>query len=103
MTAREAVDILENDSHFELLNTSDISALVFRYTADPFKTFDLNRINTYIKSQLYRQGNALTAGTKVNGQFYLKFTILNPLTTIEDIKSVLNIIKKYGNEYIEVN
>lgn len=103
MTAREAAEVLENDPYFELLNSSDISALVFRYSADPFKTFDLNRINTYIKSQLYKQGNALTAGTKVNGQFYLKFTILNPLTTIEDIKSILNIIKKYGNEYIELN
>ncbi|MET3036645.1 aspartate aminotransferase family protein [Chryseobacterium sp. NRRL B-14859] len=101
--SREAAEVLEQDPHFELLNHSDISALVFRYSADPFKTFDLNRINTYIKSQLYKQGNALTAGTKVNGQFYLKFTILNPLTTIEDIKSILIIIKKYGNEYIEVN
>lgn len=102
-TARETAVILENDPYFELLNRSDISALVFRYSADPFKTFDLNRINTYIKSQLYRHGNALVAGTKVNGQFYLKFTILNPLTTIEDIQTILNTIKQYGNEYIEVN
>ncbi|WP_102981150.1 pyridoxal phosphate-dependent decarboxylase family protein [Chryseobacterium scophthalmum] len=102
-TAKEAAILLENDPHFELLNRSDISALVFRYSANPFKTFDLSRINTYIKSQLYKNGNALVAGTKVNGQFYLKFTILNPLTTVEDIKSILIIIKKYGNEYIEVN
>ena len=92
-TAKEAATLLENDPHFELLNRSDISALVFRYSANPFKTFDLSRINTY----------ALVAGTKVNGQFYLKFTILNPLTTVEDIKSILITIKKYGNEYIEVN
>lgn len=102
-TAREAATLLENDPHFELLNRSDISALVFRYSADPFKTFNLSRVNTYIKSQLYKNGNALVAGTKVNGQFYLKFTILNPLTTVEDIKSILITIKKYGNEYIEVN
>jgi L-2,4-diaminobutyrate decarboxylase len=102
-TAREAANLLENDPHFELLNRSDISALVFRYSANPFKTFDLSRVNTYIKSQLYKNGHALVAGTKVNGQFYLKFTILNPLTTVEDIKSILFTIKKYGNEYIEVN
>lgn len=102
-TAREAASLLENDPHFEVLNRSDISALVFRYSADPFRTFDLNRINTYIKAQLYRNGNALVAGTKVNGQFYLKFTILNPLTTIEDIQTILTTIKQYGNEYIEVN
>lgn len=102
-TAREAANLLENDPYFELLNRSDISALVFRYSANPFKTFDLSKVNTYIKSQLYKNGHALVAGTKVNGQFYLKFTILNPLTTVEDIKSILITIKKYGNEYIEVN
>lgn len=102
-TAKEAAQLLENDPNFELLNRSDLSALVFRYSADPFKTFDLSRINTYIKSQLYKNGKALVAGTKVNGQFYLKFTILNPLTTIEDIKSILITIKKHGNEYIELN
>ncbi|RMZ60156.1 decarboxylase [Chryseobacterium nematophagum] len=102
-TAKKAAAMLENDPEFEILNRSDISALVFRYSANPFKTFDLNRINTYIKSQLYKHGNALVAGTKVNGQFYLKFTILNPLTTIEDIQSTLTIIRQYGNEYVEVN
>ncbi|WP_326983586.1 aspartate aminotransferase family protein [Chryseobacterium sp. MYb264] len=102
-TAREAAFLLENDPHFEILNRSDISALVFRYSADPFRTFDLNGINTYIRAQLYRQGNALVAGTKLNGQFYLKFTILNPLTTIEDIQTILNTIKHYGNEYIDIN
>ncbi|KMQ68527.1 hypothetical protein ACM39_08465 [Chryseobacterium sp. FH2] len=102
-TARQAAVLLENDPYFEVLNNSDISALVFRYSADPFKTFDLNRINTFIKSQLYKHGNALVAGTKVNGQFYLKFTILNPLTTIGDIQTILTTIKQYGNEYIEVN
>ncbi|ASW73576.1 cytochrome C biogenesis protein CcmH [Chryseobacterium piperi] len=102
-TAREAAIVLENDPHFELLNRSDLTALVFRYSADPYRSFDLSRINTYIKSQLYKHGNALVAGTKVNGEFYLKFTILNPLTTIEDIKTILLTIKQHGNEYIEVN
>ena len=102
-TAHQTAILLENDPYFELLNRSDISALVFRYSADPFKTFDLNRINTFIKSRLYKQGSALVAGTKVNGQFYLKFTILNPLTTMEDIRTILNTIKQYGHEYTGVN
>ncbi|WP_306352724.1 pyridoxal phosphate-dependent decarboxylase family protein [Flavobacterium sp. '19STA2R22 D10 B1'] len=99
LVARE----IELDNHFELLNHTDLSALVFRYSACPFKSFDLNNINQHIKAQLYNNGHALVAGTKVNGQFYLKFTILNPLTQLSDIQYILNLIKKYGNEYIDFN
>lgn len=102
-TTKEAVKVIENDSHFELLNHSDLSALVFRYSACPFKSFDLNNINQHIKAQLYKNGFGLVAGTKVNGQFYLKFTILNPLTTTTDIQDILNLIKQHGNEYIDFN
>lgn len=102
-TTKEAVTALENDPHFELLNHSDISTLVFRYSACPFQSFDLDNINRYIKSQLYKNGQALVAGTKVNGQFYLKFTILNPLTTISNIQNTLTLIKKHGKEYIDLN
>lgn len=102
-TTVEAVKILESDNHFELLNHSDLSALVFRYSACPFKSFDLNNINQHIKAQLYKNGLALVAGTKVEGQFYLKFTILNPMTELADIQYILTLIKQYGNEYINFN
>ena len=102
-TAKESAIAIENESHFELLNHSDLSALVFRYSPCPFKSFDLNNINRHIKAQLYKNGNALVAGTKINGQFYLKFTILNPLTQLADIQDILTLIKQYGNEYINFN
>jgi len=102
-TTREVVTVLENDPHFELLNHSDISALVFRYSACPFQSFDLDNVNRYIKAQLYKNGQALVAGTKVNGQFYLKFTILNPRTTITTIQDTLTLIKQHGKEYIDLN
>ncbi|EKT3957102.1 aspartate aminotransferase family protein [Flavobacterium psychrophilum] len=102
-TTKEAVKVIEKDNHFELLNHSDLSALVFRYSACPFKSFDLNNINQHIKAQLYKNGHGLVAGTKVNGQFYLKFTILNPMTQRTDIQDILTLIKQYGNDYINFN
>jgi L-2,4-diaminobutyrate decarboxylase len=102
-TAKEAVKALEHDNHFELLNHSDLSAVVFRYSACPFKSFDLNNVNQHIKAQLYKNGHALVAGTKVNGEFYLKFTILNPMTQLTDILDILTLIKQYGNDYINFN
>lgn len=102
-TTKEVVKVIENDALFELLNHSDLSALVFRYSACPFKSFDLNNVNQHIKAQLYKNGHGLVAGTKVNDEFYLKFTILNPMTQCTDIQDILTLIKKYGNDYINFN
>jgi L-2,4-diaminobutyrate decarboxylase len=41
------------------------------------------------------------AGTKVAGRHYLKITLLNPETTVDDIAHVLDLIADHAAEYIE--
>lgn len=98
-TARETVEILDSDKDFELLTDSDLSVLVFRYNPSGWQG-DCCKMNQYIKKKMFFSGEVLVASTKVNDTFYLKFTILNPLTTIAHINNILSIIKKHGNEYI---
>jgi L-2,4-diaminobutyrate decarboxylase len=90
-TAEKAACLIEEDGSFELLSHSDLGVLVFRYTG---RDGDLCKINQQIKKSLFFSGEVLLASTKVDGKFYLKFTILNPLTTIEDIAQILKIIKE---------
>ncbi|UGU17584.1 aspartate aminotransferase family protein [Sinomicrobium kalidii] len=101
-TTREAADSIENDDSFELLCHSDMGVLVFRYTEGSEKD-ELCKLNQYIKKSLFFSGEVLLASTKVNGAFYLKFTIFNPLTTITDIQNILTIIKQHGHEYLQLN
>jgi L-2,4-diaminobutyrate decarboxylase len=101
-TAQQTANYLENDENFELLCHSDMGVLVFRYIngLDPANYCNINQ---YIKEKLFFSGEVLVASTKVNGNFYLKFTIFNPLTTLNDIKNILNLIKQNGNEYQQLN
>ncbi|MNT38350.1 L-2,4-diaminobutyrate decarboxylase [compost metagenome] len=101
-TAAEIAGLLQADHDIELMNESDISALVFRYRPKNAQ-LDVCAMNQYIKKAMFNQGKALVAGTKINQQFYLKFTLLNPLTTISDIENIIKIIKKHGNEYVRLN
>lgn len=101
-TAAEIALMLEADPAFELMNESDISALVFRYNPRDGRT-DLCKMNQFIKKSMFNGGEALVAGTKINKMFYLKFTLLNPLTTVDHVKNIFNIIKKHGNEYLQFN
>lgn len=101
-TAQKTAQYLDKDENFELLCSSDMGVLVFRYVNGLDETNYCN-INQYIKEKLFFSGEVLVASTKVNGKFYLKFTIFNPLSTLTDIKNILNLIKQNGNDYQRLN
>ncbi|MDD7887570.1 aspartate aminotransferase family protein [Flavivirga sp. 57AJ16] len=97
-TAKEVALLMDVDPTIELLSHSDISALVFRFIPIGFEG-DVCALNKHIKSKMFYQGEVLVASTKIKKTFYLKFTILNPLTTIKHIINILSIIKNHGEEY----
>jgi L-2,4-diaminobutyrate decarboxylase len=95
-TAEKAACMIEEDGNFDLLSHSDLGVLVFRY--NPVRISPC-AVNQYIKKTMFFNGEILVASTKVNGEFYLKFTILNPLTTIDDIQNILTTIKQHGRAF----
>lgn len=94
---KDAAAMISEDADFELLSDSDLSVLVFRYVNPEIS--DLNALNQYIKMKLFYSGEILVASTKVDGNFYLKFTFLNPITTTEDIHQILTTIKNHGKDF----
>ncbi|MGS2763343.1 pyridoxal phosphate-dependent decarboxylase family protein [Sinomicrobium sp. M5D2P9] len=100
-TTKQAARIIEKDPELELLTHSDISVLLFRYTPEHRYIRDICKLNQYIKNKAFGEGKALVAGTRVDGKFHLKFTLLNPITTEKDIRSILDILKTCGAAYKE--
>lgn len=99
-TAKEAAAVIKADPMLELLSESDISILVFRYKSIAVSPENVCALNEFIKKKMFHTGEVLVASTKVDGNYYLKFTILNPLTTLQDIHKILNLIKTYGAAYL---
>ncbi|MBW8683159.1 pyridoxal phosphate-dependent decarboxylase family protein [Chitinophaga rhizophila] len=95
-TAETAAQVIAMDPELELLNYSDIGVLLFRYAPEHISGEKLDNLNQYIKKSMFNEGRALIASTRVNDNFYLKFTMLNPLTTMDDVHFVLNTIKQTG-------
>lgn len=96
-TAEQAACFIETQDDFELLSHSDLGVLVFRYL--PSTRCNACATNQYIKKTMFFNGEILVASTRVNGDFYLKFTILNPLTTIHHIQQMLTTIQQHGKDY----
>lgn len=96
-----AHQLLNAHPAIEVLHVPELTTQIFRYVPRPGMNDALtDEINTNIRKAVFRSGNAVIAGTKVNGRQYLKFTLLNPNTTAADIEDVIALIVHYGREQV---
>jgi L-2,4-diaminobutyrate decarboxylase len=91
--AAEVWTMLVHDSRFEVVVRPALSTLVFRYVPAGSPTpEECDRINLHAREALFASGEAVVASTSVDGRHYLKFTLLNPETSLDDIAEVLELI-----------
>jgi L-2,4-diaminobutyrate decarboxylase len=99
--AEEGWKLLAADPRFDVVVAPSLSTLVYRYipaaVTDPA---EIDRANLYARGALFASGDAVVAGTKVGGRHYLKFTLLNPETTTDDIAAVLDLIAGHAEQYL---
>ncbi|MEM9339293.1 MAG: aspartate aminotransferase family protein [Bacteroidota bacterium] len=99
-TAQEAHQLLKADPYFEVAHTPELSTVVFRYKSPAIAQSEVhNTINKYIRSTLFKTGQAAVATTKLNNCTWLKFTFLNPDTDLEHVREIINKIRKTGQFY----
>ncbi|MFE2702632.1 lysine decarboxylase DesA [Streptomyces mirabilis] len=99
--AQEGWKLIVADPRFDVVVEPSLSTLVFRFipaaVTDPA---EIDRANLYARKALFASGDAVVAGTKVGGRHYLKFTLLNPETTADDIAAVLDLIAGHAEQYL---
>jgi L-2,4-diaminobutyrate decarboxylase len=67
--------LLLSEQSIEIIHQPQLSTLVFRYRPSRQRPeHDIDRVNAYIRKALFRSGEAVIAGTKVQGKQYLKRT-----------------------------
>ncbi|MFD9244827.1 pyridoxal phosphate-dependent decarboxylase family protein [Streptomyces sp. NPDC059556] len=99
--AAEGFALLAADPRYDVVVEPQISTLVYRYIPrDAASPEDIDRANLHARKALFASGEAVVAGTKVDGRQYLKFTLLNPETTAADIAAVLDLIAGYAEQYL---
>ena len=88
--AAAAYELLDADPRFEVVTRPELSTLVFRYAAAG------DAANLHARETLLASGEAVVALTRLDGRQYLKFTLLNPQTTLRDIADVLDLIAEHA-------
>jgi L-2,4-diaminobutyrate decarboxylase len=99
--AADAWRLLNSDPQFEVVTRPQLSTLVFRYVpatdASPALT---DRVNLHVREALLASGAAIVGGTVVDGRHYLKFTLLNPRTSLRDVADVLELVAAHAGRYL---
>jgi L-2,4-diaminobutyrate decarboxylase len=98
--AHETRALLAADPRFEVAGRSDLSTVVFRYLPTGRHKALADAANVHAREALLASGEAVIAGTKVDGFAYLKFTVLNPATTGADIEDVVELVAAHAADLI---
>ncbi|WP_086791681.1 pyridoxal phosphate-dependent decarboxylase family protein [Streptomyces thermovulgaris] len=99
--AAEGFRMLAADPRFEVVVEPALSTLVFRcIPAGVTDPAEIDRANLHARKALFASGDAVIAGTTVDDRHYLKFTLLNPETTLDDLAVVLDLIADHVEQYL---
>ncbi|MEW7278719.1 aspartate aminotransferase family protein [Aquimarina sp. 2201CG1-2-11] len=95
---------IKDDVNFEIAHKPELSTLVFRYKTEGIENNTMHdTINLYVKNTLFKSGQASVASTKLEGKTYLKFTLLNPKSTVDDLLHIIQLIKQTAKTYTTNN
>lgn len=116
--ATEVRRVLAADPRWEIVSTSPLSTIVFRYrpVADVKITDDtsahgavgaaevpdavVDAANLHARETIANLGVAMVAATIVRGRHHLKLTLLNPNTQVADVVAVTTLIAEHAEAYL---
>jgi L-2,4-diaminobutyrate decarboxylase len=95
--ATDVRTLLEDQADFEVLGASDLSTVLFRFTPATADQDTCDELVPLIRRVLFRSGRAAIARTVIDGTPWLKLTLLNPDTRIDDVTAVLDLVRATGH------
>lgn len=95
---RSFYEMVISSSDFEVPHRPMSNILCFRII-DP--EYNLNHLNTEIRREILEEGKFYIVQTTLNNQLYLRTTIMNPFTSMEDLSGLLETIKKTKNKIMK--
>jgi L-2,4-diaminobutyrate decarboxylase len=92
-----AASLLDSADDFELLGEPTLNTVVFRYRPrERMNDRAVSRLNATVRHRLLYDGRAVVARTEIEGVTSLKFTLLNPTATLDDVAAMLETIRECG-------
>ena len=94
--ASRFADIIRSDREMELAVQPESNIVCFRYTSNVSDNTTLNRINSIIRDKIIKEGSFYIVQTELSGIIWLRITIINPATSLENLINLKKRIKETG-------
>lgn len=91
-------DMLKKNESFQLAAEPQSNIICFRFVAPGQTNETLNRINSSIRHKIIKEGSFYIVQVELNGNIWIRLTIINPVSSIEDLRLLLNRISETGIE-----
>lgn len=91
---KEFAELIKSQDDMELALNPSSNIVCFRFIPD---SGDINEINRKIAEELLKDGTYYSVSTLIRGEFYLRVTLMNPLTGLEELTGFLQKIREAAN------
>ena len=96
--AEQVESWLDASPDWEVITPASLAVITFRLNPaqKQLNEQQLDRLNQYISDRIIEAGQAMLATTIVNQQTVLRMCLINPRTTMDDVRSTLGQLEEYG-------
>jgi len=92
--AKRFAEMVKEQANFEAALEPDANIVCFRYNQGGMDTEELNQINAAIRDKIIKEGKFYIVQTELEEKLWLRVTIINPLTSEEDMQLLLDTVEE---------
>lgn len=101
--SQQFYDLLEGQEDFEPFCRPDCNIVVFRYLPAKLQEQPQEKIDLFqlqLRRAVIQSGDFYLVQTCLDERSYLRTTLINPLTTIEHLRDLLDCLREYGKQLL---
>lgn len=98
--AEETESFLRKSSNWEVISPATLAVINFRYNpiGNALSEKKLDALNQYISAQVVGSQKALLVTTVLNKQVVLRMCLINPRTTMQDVKETIALCESFAGD-----
>ena len=101
--AENAQRYIESKENWEIMSEASLAIINFRYSPKKHTVSEsqINEVNHFISDKIFESREAMLATTILREQTVLRMCLINPDTTMDDIKDTLSLCENFASEFID--
>jgi L-2,4-diaminobutyrate decarboxylase len=93
--------LIKSDRQLQLAADPESNIVCFRFAPEGYENNTLNKVNSEIRNRIMKEGSFYIVQAELGGKIWLRLTIINPVTSEDDLKDLVQRVKEIGLKSIK--